>query len=375
VLVIGGGIGGLTGALAFARTGAAVTLIEQAARLTDIGAGIQITPNGAVVLAALGLEPAAAALGVRAMAVAPIDGKSGRRLARFDLSRLSGAPYRFFHRATLIGMLADAALMAGVAVRLGARVVATGPGPQVLLADGAVIAADLVIGADGVHSVLRSALNPGQTASFTGQTAWRSVITADAPPEARIWLLPGRHVVTYPLQGGLLNIVTVRAQAAWAAEGWTHPDMPAALQVAFADACPELRAILAQITQTRLWGLFRHPVATHWHDGARVLLGDAAHPTLPFLAQGANLALEDAFVLARACNNAATLAQALARYQVLRVPRVTRAIAAAQMNAGRYHLAGPRRVLAHLGLRVVGLAAPGAFLRQLDWLYGHDVTV
>ena len=374
VLIVGGGVGGLAVALAFARTGATVTVIEQAAALTDIGAGIQITPNGARVLAGLGLVGAATLRGLRAQAVVPVDGLTGRALAGFDLTALAGPPYRFFHRADLIGILADAARAAGVQMRLGQPVTACGPGPQAVLAQGDRLTGDLLIGADGVHSVLRPDLNKPAPARFSGQAAWRSTIAAKAPPQARIWMLPGRHVVTYPLPGGRLNIVAVREQAAWAAEGWTHPDSPDTLRAAFADACPDLRALLAQVTQTRAWGLFLHPVAACWHDDDRALLGDAAHPTLPFLAQGANLALEDAFVLARICDGHTALPDALAWYQTARAPRVTRAIAAAQANAALYHLSGPRRALSHLGLRAIGRAAPRAFLRRLDWLYGHDVT-
>lgn len=374
VVIVGGGIGGLACALAFARRGARATVVEQAPALTEIGAGLQITPNGAAVLAGLGLDRAASATGLRARAVAPHDGLTGRCLARFDLTARPGHPYRFCHRADLIEILAGAAQAAGITLLTGNAVTATGPGPQVALSNGGGLAADLVVGADGIHSLLRPALNGPDQPFFTGQVAWRSLVRLDAPPEARIWMLPGRHVVTYPLGNGLCNIVAVRAQADWAPEGWTIPDAPAALQGVFADACPELRAILARVSETRLWGLLRHPVAARWQDGTRAILGDAAHPTLPFLAQGANLALEDAYVLARTCDEAPTLAEGLARYQAARAPRVRRAIAAANANAVNYHLSGPRRALAHAGLHALGRVAPDAILRRLDWLYGHDVT-
>ena len=360
VTVIGGGIGGLTAALCCARAGARVSLRERAAAFTDIGAGVQITPNGAAVLAVLGLNPALDRASVWARAVCPVDALSGRELARFDLTWLAGQPYRFLHRADLIGLLAGACRKAGVDLRLG-----DGFGPDEPVDPGTIL-----IGADGIHSVLRPRLNGRAEPAFTGQVAWRAVVRAEHPPEARIWMAPGRHVVTYPLPGGMVNIVAVREQAAWAAEGWSHAADPADLRTTFADCAPALRGLLAQVTETRLWGLFRHAVAAHWHHDSIALLGDAAHPTLPFLAQGANLAIEDAWVLASCLDRGLPLKT----YQALRCARVDRAIAAANANAVNYHLGGLRRVVAHAGLRVIGRVAPGAFLRRLDWLYGRDVT-
>ena len=358
VTIVGGGIGGLTAALCCVRYGARVVLQERAAKLTDIGAGVQITPNGAAVLAALGLGAALDRVAVQAQAICPTDALSGRRLARFDLTKLPGQPYRFLHRADLIDVLAMACAKAGVDLRLGSSFV---PGSNV---DG------LLIGADGVHSVIRPLLNGPETPFFTGQVAWRAVIQAESRPEARIWMAPGRHVVSYPLTGGMLNIVAVQEQSDWAAEGWSHADDPAALQVSFSNTCSDLRGLLSNVTETRKWGLFRHPVAEHWHGDGIALLGDAAHPTLPVLAQGANLAIEDAWVLASCLDRGLPLKT----YQALRRARVIRAVEAANANARNYHLSGMRRSVAHAGLRVLGRVAPGVFLRRMDWLYGRDVT-
>lgn len=375
VAIAGGGIGGFSAALAFARRGAHVTVFEQAPALREYGAGVQITPNGGAVLAALGLGEAVTAAGLAAAALEPMDGVSGLRIARFALDALPGPPYRFMHRADLLATIADAARAAGVQIRTGTRVLAEGQ--RITTAPGAQIRADLVIGAEGLHSTLRAALNGASAPFFTGQVAWRAVIAAEAPagtaPVARLWLLPGRHVVTYPLPGGRLNIVAVREAAEWAAEGWHHPDDPANLRAAFAGAAPELGHLLARVDEVRRWGLFRHPVAAHWHGTGLALLGDAAHPTLPFLAQGANLALEDAWVLA-ALADRWPLAEAMARYQAARRPRVARAIAAANANAVTYHLGGVRRRAALAALGALGRIAPGLFLRRYDWLYRHDVT-
>jgi len=375
VAVLGGGLAGLAAALAFRQQGADVTVFEQANELKEVGAGLQITPNGAVVLRALGLEPMAAVTGLAALAVVPFDALTGRTVARFDLTHLDGPPYRLFHRADLLAMLADACEAAGVAIRTSAKVDALHGDGSFTLANGQSHSADIVVGADGIKSRARPSINGPDAPFFTGQVAWRSVVSfPDAAAESRIWMAPGRHVVTYPLSGGRLNIAAVQERKDWAAEGWDFFDAPEVVQAAFADCAPELRDILARIQTVRLWGLFRHPVAAKWHRGNRVILGDAAHPTLPFLAQGANLALEDAWALASACGAEADLPQALARFEAARKPRVTRAIAAANANAVNYHLSGARRVVAHAGLTTLGRVAPRAFLRRLDWLYGYDVT-
>ncbi|PVA08369.1 monooxygenase [Thalassorhabdomicrobium marinisediminis] len=361
--VVGGGIGGLTAALAFARSGARVEVYEQAPALTEVGAGLQITPNGARALEALGMREALDAAGITAQAVAPMDALRGRAVTRFDLSDLDGPPYRFFHRADLVDILAQACRAAGVTVHLGARVEAQS------------LSADLVVGAEGIHSPTRAVLNGPQEPFFTGQVAWRAVIDApDAPPVARIWMAPRRHVVTYPISGGRLNVVAVQERQNWAPEGWAHADDPGNLRHVFRDVSAPLKAVLAQVEEVHLWGLFRHPVAEVWGRSGLCLLGDAAHPTLPFLAQGANLAIEDAYVLAQSCDGHEDIAAALRMYESRRKPRVKRAIAAATANARKYHLSGAARRVAHTGLKTLGIVAPGAFVGRMDWLYGHDVT-
>jgi salicylate hydroxylase len=359
VTVVGGGIAGLATAVALAQRGSKVAVHERADRLRTEGAGLQITPNGARVLAALGLDVALKDHAIRAEAVVPMDGLTGRSIARFALaSKLPG--YHLLHRGDLLGLLEKACIAAGVAIHTASAVT-----PGALPANG------IVVAADGLHSGFRPVLNGLGKPFFTGQVAWRAVVPGTAPAEARIWMLPGRHVVSYPLPGGLINIVAVQARDAWAAEGWSHPDEPAHLLAAFGDAAPALRELLARVTQVNLWGLFRHQVADAWVGNEICLVGDAAHPTLPFLAQGANLALEDAWVLARSIAGGQDLEKA---YQSIRKPRVTRAIAAADANARNYHLSGLARQVAHTGLRGIGALAPNAFLRRLDWLYQHDVT-
>ncbi|QBF31565.1 FAD-dependent oxidoreductase [Thalassococcus sp. S3] len=378
IVIVGGGIAGLAAALALRARGANVCVLEQADAIREVGAGLQISPNGFAVLDALGLSNALQKVATRAEAVSLRDYRRSGEVMRLDLARYAAdQQYLFLHRADLIALLVEAARAAGVELRLLQEVVRVEQG-KVHLKTGAVARGDLIIGADGVHSVFRGVLN-GQTAPFfTGQVAWRALVDnrTGVPNEARVFMGPGRHVVSYPLrQGQSVNLVAVQERADWAAEGWHHQDDPENLRAAFADFRGPAADLLADVRQVGLWGLFRHPVAERWHGEGLALLGDAAHPTLPFLAQGANMALEDAWVLADALDGATRMEQGLATYQSRRRDRVVRVIETANGNAWKYHLRfGPLRRAAHLALSLGGRVAPARVVRQFDWLYRHDVT-
>ncbi len=382
--VLGAGIGGLAAARALALRGAVVTVFEQAEAIREVGAGIQISPNGAAVLAALGLGAALDACSLRAQAVELKDGPTGRRVLRLDLARLRpGQGYHFAHRADLIDILAQGARAAGVAMRLGQKGLALrldGDVPVVETASGA-HQAGLLIGADGLHSAVRAALNGKAAPFFTRQVAWRAVIPGDPSDAAvaEVHMGPGRHLVSYPLRGGTMrNIVAVEERNGWVDESWSLTDDPAALRAAFGGFDRRARGWLDRVEDVGLWGLFRHPVAEVWQrpmpGGGVAILGDAAHPMLPFLAQGASMALEDAWVLAASLAGHDSLAVGLAAYQAARIDRVSRVVAAASGNARAYHLGGIKRVVAHTGLRLGGLVAPRLAIRRFDWLYGVDVT-
>ncbi|SFP10463.1 FAD-dependent monooxygenase [Tranquillimonas alkanivorans] len=376
VTVLGAGIGGLAAAIALSRRGARVTVLEQAPVIAEVGAGLQIGPNGVAVLDALGLGEQARAAGLATRAVVLVDGPSGRRVARLDLdARGYGRPYLLMHRADLIDLLAEGARAAGVDVQLGVRVETVEETKGEVRLDGRAV--PLLIGADGLHSLVRRRLNGDDKPVFSGQVAWRAVIPAEhaEAAEAQVHMGPGRHLVRYPLRGGRqINLVGVEERRAWADEGWSHEDDPVHLRGAFSGFADAVRHDLERVERVYLWGLFHHPVAQRWHGACMAILGDAAHPTLPFLAQGANMALEDAWVLAERLDRLPREA-AFAQYRKVRAPRVSRAIAAANANARNYHFANPLvRRTGHLGLSAVSRLAPGLLAGRFDWLYGHDVT-
>lgn len=380
IVIVGAGIGGLAAARALALRGASVMVLEQASEISEVGAGLQVSPNAMAVLRALGLDTALAARSVPGRAVELCDYR-GARVLRLDLPGRAG-DYLFAHRADLIDVLAEGARAAGVHVRLLQKVQRVEPGacPRVQTSNGAQMTADLVVGADGLHSVVRAALNGPAAPVFTGQTAWRATVpeAGAAAPVVRVHMGPHRHLVSYPLRGGRLrNIVAVQERAAWTAESWSQEDDPRALRAAFGDFCDPVQALLARVTRVHLWGLFRHPVAPVWQRNGLAILGDAAHPTLPFMAQGAALALEDAWVLAASLSATphGDSAAGLAAYQGRRAARARRVVAAASGNAWKYHLSfPPLRGAAHAALRLAGRVAPAAMARQFDWIWDHDVT-
>ena len=367
IAIVGAGIAGLTAATALARRGASVTVHERADALREVGAGLQLSPNALRVLDALDLWPRLQAVSVPSERVELRD-SSARLVARLDLARYRPKDrFRLVHRARLLELLADAARDAGACILLD-QDIATPP------------QADLVVGADGVKSRMRPLLNGPEIPFFTGQTAWRAVIPAEpgAQPAAQVFMGPGRHLVSYPLGQGMRNIVAVVERPDWRDEGWSQPGDPADLRAAFGHFGGPVPDWLAAVDQVSLWGLFRHPVAAHWQrpagqGPALALVGDAAHPTLPFLAQGAVMAIEDAWVLA-ACLSEDELIPALARYQALRQPRCQRIVKAANDNARNYHLQGPARAVAHAGLRAVSTLAPARLIERFAWLYDYDPT-
>ncbi len=373
--VIGGGIGGLASALALRQHGAQVTVLERAAALTEVGAGLQISENGMKVLRALGVVDQAPKLGQLSHGTALRDYRNGRVISHLP-GPVAGPTY-FYHRADLLDLLQQAAARAGVVIRLNARVEQVRKHPaeaDVILENGDILRADCAIAADGGRSTIRPVLNGSEPPEFTHQVAWRATIPwsqREGMPAASLTMGPGRHVVTYPLRDqSVLNVVAIEERSDWREEGWRLKGDPDDLRARFSDFGGPLQDVLAQVKETHLWALFLRPVAQSWQNGRIALLGDAAHPTLPFMAQGACLALEDAWVLIRSFQEQSGVARALASYEANRAPRARKVVAAARANARSFHLSGPMRLGAQMALKVAG----ARLAQKYEWIYSYDAT-
>jgi salicylate hydroxylase len=322
----------------------------------------------------LGLKDAVADIADRAEAVDLRDYKDGKLVCRLDLkAHASDLDFLLVHRADLIQTLFQACKAQGVRFAFSQSLSSQDLLSGAFGREAAASPVDLVIGADGVRSNMRTALLGPSAPFFTGQVAWRALVSnsMDHPNKVMVHMGPGRHIVSYPLRGGsLVNLVMVQERSLWAGEGWSHRDDPAHVRAAFADFGGLAHVLLNALSEVYLWGLFRHPVAECWFQDRSVLIGDAAHPMLPFLAQGANMALEDAWVLSRALHLHGATRQGFQRYQFLRQARVKKVVATAQSNARNYHLSAPlTRWVAHSALRGLGAVAPSAMLKRFDWLY------
>jgi 2-polyprenyl-6-methoxyphenol hydroxylase-like FAD-dependent oxidoreductase len=385
VIIAGAGIGGLTAALMLARSGFRATLIERTARLEETGAGIQLPPNATRILFALGLEQRLRREVVAPSAVA-VKTATGGRLAVAPLGaeaeRRYGAPYWCIHRGDLQAALLEAVHASpDIVLRLGQRVedfVLHAHGVSAACRQAAVTADEqgiALIGADGLWSGLRPRLGHRVQPEFQRRTAWRALIAADrVEPEFRsdevqLWLGKDAHLVHYPVKGGkLINIVAIVADQ-WSQQGWSADGDRAELLAHFSpwNWCEPVREFLSLPERWLKWALYDLPPLRGWGDGAVTLLGDAAHPMLPFLAQGAAMAIEDAAVLAdRLARDPGDPAKALRRYERARRRRTARVQRAARRNGAIYHLVGAEALLRNLALRAAG----GLLLRRrTHWLY------
>ena len=390
-IISGGGIGGLTAALCLLHQGVEVTVLERAPALGEVGAGIQVPPNAMKVFKKLGLDAALAEIGFRPQAIEARMGRSGLELFNIPLAEAAvarwGAPYLHIHRADYVAVLADALRAEATdALRLGADVrgyAQTVDAVTVHLADGSHVSGDVLIGSDGIHSPVRTAMQGAEQPVFTGNVAWRAVVPVDrlgdlAPrPTACAWMGPGKHCVTYRLRRGeLANFVGVVERDDWTVESWTEKGTADAALADFAGWHPTITRILSEADALYRWALFDRAPLAKWTDGRVALLGDAAHPMLPFMAQGAAMAVEDAWVLAARLASTEDVPAALQAYQQDRYARACGVQAGSRANAKTFHKRSRLSQLATYGpMWLAGKLAPTAIHARQDRLYGHDVTL
>jgi salicylate hydroxylase len=391
IFVAGAGIGGLTAALALAGHGYRVIVLERAERLEEAGAGLQLSPNASRVLIGLGLEPRLAGRAVIPEAISIMSARSGGEIARLPLGEAAtaraGAPYWVTHRADL-----QAALQAHVNdhpdidLRLGCQFEDATPhakGLTVVQRHGVTRQQELalaLVGADGIWSTVRHHVFAEVQPQFSGLIAWRGTLDATAlprehtSPRVQLWMGPNAHVVTYPISGARqINVVAV-VPGTWNRPGWSAPGEITEIKNAFASAPwpATARMMIGAVDEWRKWALFTVPDGAKWTDGAIALLGDAAHAMLPFAAQGAGMAIEDAAVLAGCLGplrdfDAPALSAALQRYARLRRARVQRVQRAARQAGRIYHLSGSAAYVRDLAIKALG---GRRLLARQDWIYG-----
>ena len=382
VLIVGGGIGGLTTAIALAKNGMSATLLERAVFADETGAGIQLGPNATRALASIGVLDTVEAVSFKPDLLRLFDGISGDSLASMPLGRMAeeryGAPYLTFHRADLhASLLARCRAANTIELRDGFEVTeaeSDARGVVATAADGTTVEGTCLVAADGIWSRLRERIAPRADLRFSGATAWRALLPREqlpAPfnaPMVGLWLGPRAHLVHYPVRGGRdVNIVAV-IEGGIARQGWNLRAEPDALLPAFRLWADPVKSLLASVQAWRCWSLFRLKPFSGWTNGRMALLGDAAHPVLPYLAQGAGLAIEDAITLAARLKGVDP-ASAFALYESLRAQRAARVQAQAVRFGRIYHLGRPAAFARNFVLR---RRRPEAFLRGFDWLYGES---
>ncbi len=385
IAIIGGGIGGLSAALQLLKAGLDVQVYEQSPRIGEIGAGIQISPNASRLLIRLGLKPALDRVGVRPLAVHQRRWDDGRTLQRAlvgpEVEATFGAPYYHFHRGDLADLLGAA--VPAERLHVGHRLVGLEQKGERVVArfdNGSATEVDLVVGADGIHSRVRHLTFGAEKPRFTGCVAWRGLVPAERVASLGIevashnWMGPDGHVVHYWVASRrFMNVVCVTEHGTWTDESWTARGEVADALARYEGWHPTVRGLIEAFPETFVWALHDRLPLPRWSDGRVTLLGDACHPMLPFMAQGAAQSIEDGTTLAALLKAMpADVPGVLARYEALRKPRATRLQEASAANRTRFHLPdGPEQQKRDETMATSGDRS----IANIGWLYMHDAAV
>lgn len=389
ISIVGGGIGGLTAALSLLRLGFDVDVYEQAPELREVGAGVQVSANGTRILFALGLEQEIMAVASEAGGKEIRLWNTGQTWKLFDLGPLSieryGFPYITIHRNDL-----HQALAAGIrkikpdAIKLGRRCIGVDQddaGVTLSFQDGSKARSSVAVGADGVHSRVRESLFGPDEPKFTGIVAWRGVIPAERLPEqfhrpiGTNWIGPGGHVIHYLLRRGeLMNYVSVVERSNWQVESWSVAGTVEECLADYQGWHPDVHTLIKNIDTPYKWALMLRQPMEEWTRGRVTLLGDACHPTLPFLAQGAVMAVEDGFVLGRAlAAHGEDHVSAFASYELARNERTSKIVKGAEANLGRFHnpaLSDVKSAEAYVNAEW----EESKVKQRYEWLFTYDAT-
>jgi salicylate hydroxylase len=385
ILIVGAGIGGLTAALAALRRGFDVEVYEQAPELKEVGAGLQLSANGTRVFYELGVGEALKVHSCEAAGKEIRLWNTGETWKLFDLGKVSleryGYPYFTVYRPDLLEVLLAA--IGRDRIHLGAKCVGftqTANGVQVHFENHSSTTCDVLIGADGVHSQVRQTLFGQDRPQFTGIVVWRGIVSMEKLPKHMVrmvgsnWVGPGAHVVHYPLRAGrVMNFVGALERSDWQVESWSARGTTEELAADFVGWHEDVQALIRNIPAPYKWALMTRPPMERWSAGRVTLLGDACHSMVPFLAQGAVMAIEDGYILARALSAAGDVSSNLLKYESARRERTRKAVEGSTANIARFHhpaLADPAKAREYVEREWAGQNVA----ERYEWLFRYDAA-